>query len=96
MESSAPLPPRDVVFHVNPLTDLDAREMTERIRGVALLEGFRGSSGVDRDALVDALLRVSRLAADFPQIVAMDINPLLALPPGQGVLALDARIQVER
>ncbi|HTA19047.1 MAG TPA: acetate--CoA ligase family protein, partial [Polyangia bacterium] len=85
---------RDVVFHVNPITDVDAREMMERIRGAVLLKGFRGSAGVDRDALVDALLRVSRLAADFPQIVALDINPLLALPPGKGILALDARIQV--
>jgi acetyl coenzyme A synthetase (ADP forming)-like protein len=86
---------RDVVFRVNPLTDLDARDMTEQIRGVALLNGFRGSAGVDRDGLVGALMRVSRLAMEFPQILALDINPLLALPPGQGVLALDARLQLE-
>ena len=86
---------RDVVFRVNPLTDLDAREMIDHIRSSVLLKGFRGSAGVDREALVAALLRVSRLAADFPQILALDINPLLALPPGQGVRALDARIQVE-
>lgn len=62
--------------------------------GAALLTGFRGSPGVDRPALVDALLRLSRLAEDFPEIVALDINPLLALPPGRGVMALHARIRV--
>ncbi|HVZ72887.1 MAG TPA: acetate--CoA ligase family protein [Polyangia bacterium] len=86
---------RDVVFRVGPVTDVEAREMMAALRGGALLTGFRGSAGVDRDALERALLRVSRLGADFPAIVSLDINPLLALPPGQGVLALDARIQVE-
>ena len=85
---------RDVVFRVNPITDVDAEEMLTRIRGAALLTGFRGSPGVDRPAVVDALLRLSRLAEDFPEIVALDINPLLALPPGRGVMALDARIRV--
>jgi acyl-CoA synthetase (NDP forming) len=85
----------DVVFRVNPIVDLDAREMMTQLRGAALLTGFRGSPGVDRVALEQALLRVSRLAADFPQIVSIDINPLLALAPGQGVLALDARIELE-
>ena len=68
--------------------------MMAGIRGAALLTGFRGSAGVDRQALRDVILRIGRLAEDFPEIVAIDVNPLLARGPGQGVVALDARIRV--
>jgi acetyl coenzyme A synthetase (ADP forming)-like protein len=85
---------RDVVFRVNPITDVDAGEMLAQLRGAALLTGFRGRPGVDRPAVTDALLGLSALAEDFPQILAVDINPLLARPPGEGAIALDARIRV--
>lgn len=85
---------RDVVFRVHPITDLDAREMIDQVRGVKLLDGFRGAPPADRDALVDALLRVSRMVDALPELLEMDINPLLALAPGAGVVALDARIRV--
>lgn len=85
---------KDVVFRVNPITDVDAREMLAQIRGVKLLDGFRGAPAADKDALVDALLRVSRLMTDHPAVEEMDLNPLTAFAPGQGVLAVDARIRV--
>jgi acyl-CoA synthetase (NDP forming) len=85
---------KDVVFRVPPLTDLDAREMLDAIRGTCLLDGFRGAPPADRQALSDALLRVSRLVADVPEIHELDINPLVALAPGHGVLAVDARVRV--
>jgi acetyl coenzyme A synthetase (ADP forming)-like protein len=85
---------KDVVFRVHPLTDVDAREMLDQIRGRALLDGFRGGPVADREALVDALLRVSRLVGDLPEIREMDLNPLVACAPGQGVLAVDARIRI--
>ncbi len=86
---------RDVVFRVNPISDLDAGDMLADLRGAALLTGFRGSPGVDREAIVDILLRVSRLAEDCPEIRELDINPLVALPPGQGAIAVDARVRVK-
>ena len=46
------------------------------------------------EALVDALLRVSRLVGELPEIREMDLNPLVACAPGQGVLAVDARIRI--
>nr|PZN15527.1 MAG: hypothetical protein DIU78_25575 [Pseudomonadota bacterium] len=85
---------KDVVFRVHPLTDVDAREMLDRIRGRALLDGFRGAPCVDKSALAEAILRVDRLVADFPEIHELDLNPLVALPEGRGVVALDARIRV--
>jgi acyl-CoA synthetase (NDP forming) len=85
---------RDVVFRVHPITATDAREMLDDIRGAALLDGFRGSPPADRDALVDTLLRLSRMVGDLPGILEIDINPLIALPPGEGVVAVDVRIRV--
>lgn len=85
---------KDVVFRVHPLADNDAQDMLEQIRGRKLLEGYRGAPPADQAALVDVLLRVSRMVGDLPEIQELDINPLLALPPGQGAIALDARVRV--
>lgn len=86
---------KDVVFRVHPVTDVDAREMLAQIRGRPLLEGFRGAPPADEDALVDAILRVDRMLGDNPEIRELDLNPLVALPPGRGVVAIDARIRIE-
>lgn len=86
---------KDVVFRVAPITDTDAAAMLDQIRGVKLLDGFRGSLKADRDALRDTLLRISRMAQDLPEIQEMDLNPLVALEPGKGAIAVDARIRVQ-
>jgi acetyltransferase len=80
----------DVSFRVAPLTRDDALEMIQQTRAGRLLTGFRGSAQADVDAVVDTLLRLSRLALDFPQIEEIEINPLLVLP--KGALALDSRV----
>jgi acetyl coenzyme A synthetase (ADP forming)-like protein len=87
---------RDVVFRVHPITDVDAREMIGQVRGARLLDGFRGGPPADREAIADVLLRVSRMVGDLPEILEMDINPLLALEPGRGAVAVDARIRLGR
>ena len=56
------------------------------------MTGLRGAPAADRAALVDAIVRVGQLAADHPEIAELDINPLLVLPAGKGVMAVDARI----
>ena len=81
---------KDVVFRVAPIQPLDAQEMVASIRGVALLEGIRGAPPVDFAALRDVLLRISQLAVDHPEIIELDVNPLLAFP--DGVMAVDARV----
>lgn len=86
---------KDVVFRIPPLTGLDADEMIDGIRGKRLLEGFRGAPGGDVEALRDAILRFDRMVRELPEILEMDLNPLIVLPPGQGVVAIDARIRVE-
>jgi acyl-CoA synthetase (NDP forming) len=61
---------------------------------VKLLDGVRGAPPVDFAALEDALLRVSQLAVDFPEISELDVNPLLATD--QGVIAVDGRVMISR
>jgi acetyl coenzyme A synthetase (ADP forming)-like protein len=82
----------DVSFRLPPLTHQDAEAMIDEVRSSRLLSGLRGAPPADRSALVDILLRVGQLAVDCPEIVEMDINPLIVLPAGQGALAADARI----
>ena len=82
----------DVSFRLAPLTAADAWELLDEVRSARLLTGLRGAPAADRDALVDAIVRVGQLAADHPEIAELDINPLLVLPAGKGVMAVDARI----
>ena len=83
----------DAVCRLCPLTDRDAEEMLNEIRGVARLRGHRGKAAVDEAALRDALVRVSVLLHACPEIREMDINPLNVRT--SGVAALDVRIRVE-
>jgi acyl-CoA synthetase (NDP forming) len=84
----------DVRFRIAPLTDHDADELMHEIRGFRLLEGYRGQPAADIGALRDVLLRVSRLADEVPEIVELDLNPVIALPDGHGCRVVDARIRV--
>jgi acyl-CoA synthetase (NDP forming) len=86
---------RDVCFRVTPITDRDAREMVRGIRGFRLLEGYRGHPPADVPAIEDLLLRVARLVEEIPEISELDLNPVFALPPGQGCLIVDARIRLK-
>jgi acyl-CoA synthetase (NDP forming) len=87
---------KDVHFRVAPLSDRDADELITEIRGYKLLEGFRGHPPADIDALRETLLRIARLAEEVPEIVELDLNPVIALPPGNGCRIVDARIRVAR
>jgi acetyl coenzyme A synthetase (ADP forming)-like protein len=84
----------DVCFRVTPLTDRDAAEMVRSVRGYRLFEGYRGHAPADVPALEEVLLRVSRLVEEVPEIGELDLNPVFALPPGQGCRVADARILV--
>jgi succinyl-CoA synthetase beta subunit len=67
--------------------------MIAETRAARLLDGWRGSSPLDSAALEQALVSVSQLAWQLRETIAeIDINPLVVLPRGQGVIALDAMI----
>ncbi len=83
---------KDVVFRIAPIDRVEAREMVESIRSFPLLKGVRGEPPADVDAVVDTILRISQLVTDFPEIVEMDVNPLIVHEAGQGATVLDARM----
>jgi acetyltransferase len=83
---------KDVSFRVAPFGRREAEEMIREIRSYPLLEGVRGEPPADQEAMVDALLRVSRLVTDFPEIVELDVNPLMVFEEGRGAMAIDMRL----
>jgi acyl-CoA synthetase (NDP forming) len=85
-----------VRFRIAPLTDRDTDELLAEIRSTKLLDGYRGRPPADVEALAEVLLRVSRLAEEIPDIVELDLNPVMVLPAGQGCRIVDARIKVGR
>jgi acyl-CoA synthetase (NDP forming) len=79
----------DTAVRLAPVNDQAARAMLASLKGHALLTGFRGKPGVDIDALVDTICRLSELAHDLSDIVdQIDVNPVIA--GGSGVMAADA------
>ncbi|MGD8369766.1 MAG: acetate--CoA ligase family protein, partial [Desulfobacterales bacterium] len=83
---------KDVVFKLTPVSGAEAREMLSGIKGAALLDGVRGRKGIDREAVVDTIVRLSQLLTDLPQIREMDLNPVLAYE--DRVAVADARILI--
>jgi acetyltransferase len=83
---------KDVTFRVAPFSSLEAEEMLSEIRARALLDGVRGQPGFDKAAIVDTLLRIAQLVQDFPEIIELDINPLMVYPSNQGAIAIDMRL----
>ena len=86
---------KDVSFRVAPLSKYDARSMIPEIRSYPLLRGVRGEQPADIECLIDAILKLSQLVTDFPEIQEMDINPLRVRAEGQGCIAIDARFSIK-
>ncbi|GLY21300.1 bifunctional GNAT family N-acetyltransferase/acetate--CoA ligase family protein [Micromonospora sp. NBRC 101691] len=82
----------DRAWRAVPLTDRDARELVDEPRAAPLLRGYRGAEPVDREALVDLLLRVGRLADEQPRVRALTLNPVLVRADGISVLHAGVRI----
>lgn len=81
----------DVSFRVAPLSPDDAMEMIREVKGARILSGVRGRPASDIRALAEVILRVSRLAVDFADVIEeLDINPLVVYP--QGARAADALV----
>jgi acetyl coenzyme A synthetase (ADP forming)-like protein len=81
----------DANLGLAPLTDADAAAMLDHGRLGKVVAGYRGPA-LDREALIDLLLRVSQLADDFPEIAELDLNPVMAT--ADALFAVDARIRV--
>ena len=84
---------KDVALRVVPLTKADAQEMIEEIKGHKLLGPFRGKPAADTEGIIDVLLKLSRLAIDLGDAISeIDINPLMVMNSGEGVVAADALV----
>jgi acetyl coenzyme A synthetase (ADP forming)-like protein len=83
---------RDVAFGLAPLTRQEAERMVEATFAGRRLRGWRGSPPVDREAVIDRVLRLAQLISDFPQVAEVEINPLRVMEGG--AVAIDVRIRV--
>ena len=83
---------RDVTFRLAPIRPLSALNMVQSVRAFPLLRGVRGEPPSDIEGLTEVIERVSQLAMEVPEIVELDINPLIVLPDRQGAIAADARV----
>ncbi len=81
---------KDVTFRVAPLTKEDALEMIDEIKTKKLLDEFRGSPAIDRDALAKALVGIGDLGVKYDAIAEIDINPLIIC--GDKPVAADALV----
>jgi acetyltransferase len=83
----------DVALRRCPITHAEAQTMIAEVKGARLLHGFRGRPAADLAALEATLVRVSHLAMHLEgHLAELDINPLMVLPSGQGVKAVDALV----
>lgn len=83
----------DVAFALAPLTRADCEFLLANTWAGRKLAGFRSVAAADREAVIEAMVRLGQLAADFPEISEVEINPLRAM--GKGVVAVDVRIRVQ-
>jgi len=87
----------DVALRCCPITPHEARGMIAEVTGARILDGVRGQPKGDVEALVDVLVNVSQMAVQLDGSLAeLDINPLLVLPEGKGVKAVDALVILEK
>jgi succinyl-CoA synthetase beta subunit len=87
---------KDIAVGIPPLSRRQAHEMLSRLRGFQILAGVRGKPAGDLEALSEAIVGISNLAASLgDQISGVDINPLIVLPKGQGVVAVDAVVEIQ-
>jgi acetate---CoA ligase (ADP-forming) len=85
---------RDVAFGLAPLTRREVERMVEATFAGRRLRGFRGSPPVDREAVIDRVLRMAQFVLDFPQVAEVEINPLRVME--SGAVAIDVRMKVVR
>jgi acetyltransferase len=85
---------RDISFALAPMTEEECEFMLESTWAGRKLKGFRSLPPADRPGALDALRRLAQLAADFPELAEIEINPLRVLGAGQGAVALDARARL--
>lgn len=86
----------DVAFALAPLSRAEADRMMESTWAGRRLRGYRNIPPGDREAVLEALVRLGQLGMDNPQVMEVEVNPLRVYPVGQGAVVLDARLRLDR
>ncbi|MGB9786335.1 MAG: acetate--CoA ligase family protein [Infirmifilum sp.] len=82
---------KDVSFRVAPLTTVDAEEMIKDVKGYKLFTGYRGEGPRDEIAVIDILLKFSKMITELEDVSEADLNPVIVYEEGQGAKVADAR-----
>jgi acyl-CoA synthetase (NDP forming) len=85
---------KDIAVRMLPVNEKTALKMISEIKGSAILKGYRGESTCDLQAVARCIARISRLLADHPEIVNLDINPLIAHEERKGCIIVDAKMEI--
>ena len=85
---------RDVTFRLSPITEIDAEEMINDLSAQALLGEFRGEPALRHQELIDVLLALCSIGAARPEVLSIDLNPLIIVD-GRPV-AVDALVEIEQ
>ncbi len=85
---------KDVSFRIAPVTRYDAISMIEEIKASKILDGYRGMPPRDKDALVDIIIKLSKLMEEVKEITDVDLNPIMSFEKGKGAKVADARILI--
>jgi acyl-CoA synthetase (NDP forming) len=83
---------KDVIFKIAPVTTVEAREMLSSLKMTPLLQGVRGERGVDEQAIIEIIERLSQLVTELPMIQELDLNPVVAFE--DRALVVDARVGI--
>ncbi len=84
---------KDITFRIAPITESDAKEMITEVKAYPILKGYRGQPPADVEAIVDILLKTSKLVMDHSEIKELDFNPIMVYE--KGAKTVDARIILE-
>ena len=85
---------KDVSSALSPISKENAKKMLKSLKSYKLIEGTRGQEGINQEKFIDAIVRLSALLEVAPEIIEMDLNPLLGT--SKDVIAVDARIRIEK
>ncbi|MFX1307310.1 MAG: acetate--CoA ligase family protein [Promethearchaeota archaeon] len=83
---------KDVSYRVCPITKEEANRMIRSIKAFPLLNGYRGQSKGDIEQIINTILKCCNLLIENPEIIELDLNPVIVFETGKGVMVVDARI----
>ena len=87
---------KDVTFRLAPMWESSARNMIKQIKAHEVLEGVRGAKPSDVNKIKECILRLSQMLCENPEIMELDINPMIVLPEGEGAVVADCRIILKK